>query len=94
MADQVLTIVYNTTTGVVSHSGLTSNALPDVIKKLLMQHGIDFSVGGPLQGRLNDRSTFNAAKRGQIIRKFNGRFDQDPNPYHATDNITLVFTAA
>lgn len=94
MADQVLTIVYNTTTGLVTHSGLTGNALPDVMKKLLAKHGLDFYSGGPLAGRILDKSAFSAVKRSQIKTDFDRRFDHDPNPYHSTDNVTLVFSEA
>ena len=93
MADQVLAIVYNTTTGVVTHSGLTGNAMPAVVAKVLATLGISLGGHGPLEGRILDKSTFNAYRRAEIIRRFNAKFDGDPNPYHATDNITLTLTS-
>lgn len=93
MADQTLTLTYSTTTGVVTQSGLTSS-MPDVMRSILTQLGISFASGAQ-NGRLVDKQRFTSAPhRASIITRFNEIFDQDPNPYHATDNVTLTLTSA
>ena len=93
MADQTLALVYSTTTGRVTQSGLTGNALPDVVRLILAQQGIVFP-NGSMVGRLIDKNRFTHARhRATIITTFNAVFDQDPNPYHATDNITVTLTS-
>lgn len=90
MANQVLTLTYNTTTQGVVASGLTM-LMGAAMQRFLLRYGIDFSGG---QGWLVKPTEFTAERRAHIITKFGELFDQDPNPQHATDNFTLVLTAA
>ena len=91
MADQTLTITYNTTTGLCTHSGLTS-AMPNVMRRILTQLGIGVPVDANT-GSIIEPGNFGTNRRAQIIASFNSVFDQDPNPYHATDNVTLTLTS-
>ena len=92
MADQVLTILYNTSNGRCSQSGLTGGVLPDAVAKILATLGINFIAVN--DGRLVDKQRFTrASARADVVRRFNEKFNQDPNPYHATDNLTLVLTS-
>ena len=92
MADQTLTLTYSTSSGRVTQSGLTS-VMPVVMQRILTQLGISFQPGES-RGRLLDKTSFGAEKRAAVVTAFNAIFDQDPNPAHATDNFTLVLTAA
>ena len=85
MADGTLTVTYNTTTGKAKLSGIV---VTDVIRRLLCQLGV-IVRDGEMQGKLADR----ANTRASVLVRFNAIFDQDPNPYHATDNLTITFTA-
>lgn len=92
MADQVLTLTYSTTGArVVTQSGLTA-PMGAAMTRLLARWGITGLDGST--GRLNDPGAFTAERRAALVTKFNDMFDQDPNPQHATDNFTLVLTAA
>jgi len=88
MADQVLTLTYSTTTQLVTQSGLTA-PMGEAMRRFLSRYGIDISSGW-----LTKPSEFTAERRAHVITKFGELFDQDPNPQHATDNFTLVLTAA
>ncbi len=90
MADKTLTIVYNTTTGVITHSGLTGNAMPAVVAKVLATLGVSLGGHGPLAGRLLDKGTFGAVKRAHVIRQFNRHFDHYPNPYPKNDSDAVI----
>ena len=90
MADQILTLTYSTTTQLVTASGLTA-LMGAAMLRFLIRYGIDFSGGS---GWLVKPTEFTAERRAHVITKFNDLFDQDPNPQHATDNFTLVLTAA
>jgi len=90
MADGVLTVTYDST-GRVKLSGIV---VTNVIRRILCQLGITVR-DDDMQGLFNDRRWFDSAKnRTHVITRFNAYFDQDPNPYHATDNLTLAITAA
>lgn len=99
MADQVLALVYNTTTGRVTGTGLT-NGINAAVASILTKLGISWRVG-ETNGRLIDKSKWTkTAVRGNFIATFNGFFDQDPNPYNdnetrdaTTDNITVTLTS-
>ena len=92
MADQTLTLTYNAISGRVTQSGLTS-AMPDVMRRILTQLGISFPDGAN-EGQLIDKERFKVVRhRASVITRFNEIFDQDPNPYHATDNVTLTLTS-
>ncbi len=94
MADQTLALTYYPATGRVTHAGLTSGIMPSMVATLLSSMGILFGPASN-EGRLVDNGWLStAAVRGNIVNKFNARFDQDPNPFHATDNLTLTLTEA
>jgi len=88
MADGVLTGNFNVTTGDVYWSGIV---MSPVICRILTQLGID-TKDDSMIGKLIDRKGFTGHKKSSLITTFNAIFDQDPNPYHATDNLTLVLT--
>jgi hypothetical protein len=90
MADGVLTVTYNKYNGRVKLSGIV---VTDVIRGVLSKLGVDVKPG-EMQGQIIDRRNWDASKRGVIVEQFNRKFDQDPNPYHATDNLTITFTEA
>lgn len=92
MADQVLTLVYTTNSGLVTHSGITGNAMPAVCARVLSTKGIIFEPGA-YEGRTL-RDLGDAGNRAEIITYFNSKFDKDPNPYHDTDNLTLIISSA
>ena len=92
MADQVLTLTYSLTTQKVTQGGL-AGAMHASMQRLLTRHGIHWP-GGAGRGWLSRPTEFDAAKRASIVTAFDALFDQDPNPAHATDNFSLVFTAA
>lgn len=89
MADGVLTVTYNTTNGNVKLSGIV---VTDAIRRELCRLGI-IVRDGDMQGTLSDKSNFSANTRGSITTRFNEKFNQDPNPYHSSDNLTIAFTA-
>ena len=93
MADQVLTLTYDTgNRRRVTQSGLTAT-MGAAMQRFLSRWGIHFAPGAAV-GYLNDPGAFDAGRRAALITAFNATYDQDPNPQHATDNFTLVLTAA
>ena len=93
MANQTLTLTYNTTgRRRVTQSGLTS-PMGDAMRRFLSRWGIHFDRGAAV-GYLNDPAAFTVGRRGSLVAAFNAAYDQDPNPQHATDNFTLTLTAA
>lgn len=99
MADQVLALVYNLTTGKVTGSGL-ANGVNGAVAAILTQLGISWRAGDT-QGRLIEKNKWSNVKvRTRFITNFNALFDADPNPYtdseardSSTDNITVTLTS-
>ena len=87
---EVLTVLYDTTTGRCTHSGLTV-AMPDAMRRRLTRLGVDFPSGAD-RGHLLDKAGFTAAKRGAVVQSFNDTYNK-VNLTYVTDTVTLVLTS-
>lgn len=87
-----LTVIYDTTTGKCTYSGLSA-AMPDAMRRKLTRLGIELKSGENV-GHLLDKHGFNAAKRGAIVQEFNDKYNNTTNlPFGGTEAVTLTLTS-
>ena len=89
MAITTLALVYSTVTGRVTHSGITSNAMPATMARTLSALGIIFEPGA-YEGWLACKTGFDAKKRARIIAGFNKKFGHPLNPEMTEADSTAV----